>query len=434
MPEVLRRIVLLCVAAIAGACAPPPAPTRPVGEIPVQKGAGEATAQERKELEKGYAELRLGKTSQADARFRKLRQKAPQLLAARTALGYVRLALAQHLEAEKIFAEVLEARPSDLDALLGAAEAAAKAADLGLAVTRYRAAAEAHPLDATAKKRLSSAKLGFIEQQLEAARAALQEGRPEAAIEEYRKAVPIVPEVAGLRVELANLLVTAGDLKGAAEVLAGDPTGDPQAQARLGEIYVQLARYEEAVAAYRRALERDAVSAELGKRLSEAQSALEFSRMPEEYRQIFSAAYVTRADLAALINVKVTALQRVTVAEPTVAVDISGSWAKEHILKTLALDIIGVYPNHTFQPAAMIRRGDLARAVARVLDLLQWKKSSAPRITDMSASHLYYDAAVRVVGAGLMDLTPEGAFEPGQRVSGREAATVIEALGRLVGP
>jgi hypothetical protein len=52
----------------------------------------------------------------------------------------------------------------------------------------------------------------------------------------------------------------------------------------------------------------------------------------------------------------------------------------------------------------------------------------------MGRSHLYYDAAVRVVAAGLMDLSPEGAFEPGQRVSGREASNVVEALSRLVGP
>jgi hypothetical protein len=38
------------------------------------------------------------------------------------------------------------------------------------------------------------------------------------------------------------------------------------------------------------------------------------------------------------------------------------------------------------------------------------------------------------VTAGLMDLTPAGAFEPWRPVSGREAVDVVDALTRLVGP
>jgi hypothetical protein len=45
---------------------------------------------------------------------------------------------------------------------------------------------------------------------------------------------------------------------------------------------------------------------------------------------------------------------------------------------------------------------------------------------------LHY-AAGRAVGAGLMDLSAEGAFEAWRPVSGREASDVIENLVRLVG-
>ena len=49
---------------------------------------------------------------------------------------------------------------------------------------------------------------------------------------------------------------------------------------------------------------------------------------------------------------KVTALTRVKEREAKVAIDISGSWAREHIATVLALDILDLYPNHTFQPGA----------------------------------------------------------------------------------
>jgi hypothetical protein len=52
----------------------------------------------------------------------------------------------------------------------------------------------------------------------------------------------------------------------------------------------------------------------------------------------------------------------------------------------------------------------------------------------MPRSHLDYGAVERVLGAGLMELTPAGAFEPWRPVSGREAREVVDALGRLVGP
>ena len=156
--------------------------------------------------------------------------------------------------------------------------------------------------------------------------------------------------------------------------------------------------------------------------------------MPEEYRAIATEPRISRAELAALLGVKVTALSHVPAGPPKVAIDISGSWAREHIIKALGLDLMDVYPNHTFQPAATVRRGELARAVARVLDLLKFPPAPTPALSDMTSGNLFYGAAARTVAAGLMDLTPSGAFEAWRPVSGQEATDVIEGLIRLVGP
>jgi Flp pilus assembly protein TadD len=429
------RALAVVALGVAISCAPP-APQAPSssGETPIERGAGKATTEQRQEIQKAYDDLRQGKATGAEARFRKLLEHAPGLLPARTGLAYVRLRTGRFADAERLFDEILATDASDLDALVGMGETQAKKGDLGAAVRAYARAAETHGDDKTVRKRLAEAKLQFTEQSLGAARQARSAGDSAKAMEAYQKALEVVPEVAGLRLELADVLVDGGNTKDAIDVLAADPTSDPQVAARLGELRMKTADYEGAVAAYRKAAERDAHNAELGRRLNDAERAYEFSRMPEEYQRIFAAPFITRADLAALIDVKVTALSRAASPEPQVAVDISGSWAKEHIIKALAFDIIGVYANHTFQPAALVRRGDLARAVARVLDILHWKQGPPVTIADMTPSHLYYDAAVRAVGAGLMDLTPEGAFNPSERVSGREAAEVVDALSHLVGP
>ena len=45
-----------------------------------------------------------------------------------------------------------------------------------------------------------------------------------------------------------------------------------------------------------------------------------------------------------------------------------------------------------------------------------------------------FERAERVLAAGLMGLTPAGAFEPWRPVGGREAIDVVDAVARLAGP
>ena len=124
--------------------------------------------------------------------------------------------------------------------------------------------------------------------------------------------------------------------------------------------------------------------------------------MPEEYRRIIDAPRITRADLAALMAVKVRGARAGPPGAGRVAIDISGSWARDHIVRALALDLMTVYPNHTFQPGAIVRRGDLARAVARMLDLLELAgRPRPPPLRHGARTTSSTTPAARAVGAGL---------------------------------
>jgi len=240
--------------------------------------------------------------------------------------------------------------------------------------------------------------------------------------------------VAGLRLELAELLVKQGQTGEAIAVLETDPTGDRQVLLRQAELLVELREHARAIEAYRRLLERDPRDEEARRKAYEARQQHEMLQMPEEYRRIATAPQITRADLAALLSVKVGALSRAGAPQTKVAVDISGSWAREHIIRVLGRDIMAVYPNHTFQPGAVVRRGDLARALQQVLDLLGYPQAPVPSLADLTRSSLHFYPAGRVVAAGLMDLTPSGAFEAWRPVTGEEAVQVVENLVRAVGP
>jgi tetratricopeptide (TPR) repeat protein len=430
----LGRLVLLAV--LSSACAKPVVrgpseaddyvrPTWPVGEL---------RPAESREIEKAWLDLQVGRTRPAEARLLKVLRRQPGLLPAETALAYVRLRAGRLDEAAKGFEGVLQRRPEDLSALVGAAATASRKGDGEAALKALRVAAQVSPDNPLVRRRLSEVRLQVTERRVGDAREAIQAGSIEKAVEAYQAALQAAPELAGARLELANLLVSQGKAAEAAALLEADPQGDRAVLMRLGEILVELTEHNRALEAYRRVLARDPRDEEAQQKSRAVREALELLQMPQEYRRISVAETISRADLAAIVLVKVTALGRLQAGPAKVAIDISGSWARDHIIRALALEILDVYPNHTFQPLATVRRGDLARAVQRVLDLLKWPTTPGPSPTDMSSNNLFHYPASRVVAAGLMDLTPGGAFEAWRPVTGREALDVVEGLVRLVGP
>ncbi len=432
----LPFLALIGAALLGGACVqrirvPIPATEDYVFPTP---GEGELTASQAATLRRAWSELVSGNAAGARSRLARLRQQAPGRPSVETALAYVALRSGRAEDAERGFRAALALRPAFLPALVGAGSTATHRGDLDAALGLYKRAAAASPGDPVVRKRLGTLKLQVTERHLGRAESAIEASDTAAAIEEYRSALDAAPEVSGVRLSLAELLQRSGDASGAISVLASDPSGERSVALRLGEALVAAERFEQAIAVYRELLARDPADEAARAGEAAARDALEGSLMPEEYRQIAGAPQLTRADLAALLLVRVKALRRLPSGDPQVAIDISGSWARDQIQGALALAIMNVYPNHTFQPGTIVRRVGLARAAGRVLERLGWPRAGAPAPVDMTPSHLDYDAVERVLGAGLMRLTPAGAFEPWRPVSGGEALEVIDALSRLVGP
>lgn len=431
-----RLLAGSCLALALAGCAKAPPPRLPAGDdfvYPVTDRR-ELRPEESRAIERAWQDVLSGHAAAAERRFSKLLASRPDLVAAQAGLGYARLRAERPEAAAAAFEAALELRPDHLPSLLGAAGVARRLGDPEKALGYLRRAQAVDPNSSVVRRRLSEVKLQVTERRVAAAKQALEAGDPQAAEEEYRSALEAAPEVGGLRVELADLVLARGDVLGALAVLELDPVEDRQVLLRLAEISLQNQDPARALGAYRRVLARDPRDADAARGASQAREALEMLQMPEEYRRIYGASRISRADLAALISVKVTRLARLPPGEPQVAVDISGSWAREHIIKVLSHGVMDVYPNHTFQPGATVRRGDLAQAVGTILDLLNWPSGTAPVLSDMSPTHLFHHAASRAVGAGLMDVTSSGAFEAWRPVTGREAVDVIEALVRSVGP
>jgi hypothetical protein len=93
------------------------------------------------------------------------------------------------------------------------------------------------------------------------------------------------------------------------------------------------------------------------------------------------------------------------------------------------------FENHAFQPRAVVRRVELAQAIARLLpqagmrtpaQVRAWEAARL-RFSDLSASHLAYPAASAAVAAGVMKTASDSAFQPSRPVAGWKR----QAIGRL---
>jgi tetratricopeptide (TPR) repeat protein len=426
-------LALLAGAAALGGCAKRLAPPIPEGEEYVYPApqAGELPQGDLATLQLAWREVLTGDTAAAVKRYEKLLRRYPDSAALRSGLGYARLRAGQLAAASEAFSATLERREQDVPALVGQGSLAVRRGDLAAAVELYRRAAAVAPDDAVVRKRLAALKLQVTDRRMAEAEAALERGDTETAARAYTAALEAAPE--SWRLALAQVLVAREDRKGAIAVLEADLSGDRPVLLELGRLLCEEQEYARALEVYTRLLAHGPGDEEARAGQRRAREGLESLAMPQEYQAIAEAPRLTRADLAALLAVRVQALRRAGAGEPRVAVDITGSWARDQVARVLALGIMDVYPNHTFQPGAIVRRVDLARAAARTLDVLRWPAAAAAPPSDMSRAHLDFAVVERVLAAGLMGLTPAGAFEPWRPVSGREAIDVVDAVARLSG-
>jgi hypothetical protein len=207
----------------------------------------------------------------------------------------------------------------------------------------------------------------------------------------------------------------------------------------LGELLEERDDPVAALAAFEaaRAVDGTAVPAATLARLRDRVAAL---KLPPPYREIPTAARVTRADVAALVGVRLVSLVARAATRQVVITDVRGHWAEAWITEVVRAGIMDTLPNYAFDPGTEVRRGELARTVSRILALIAGvrpgvsKKWDGARIavSDVAPDHLSYPAVSMAVAAGVMSLEA-GAFRLLDPVSGADAIAVIgrlEALAR----
>lgn len=443
-----RQAILVVLVAVAAACASKPpaiAPAAPKYPSLIFPAMPEQLASDTASSElhqRAWAALQAGDTRLAEREFRMVLEKNPSFFPAEAGLGQVALARKDYRDALARLDHVLAISPRYTPALVARGDTLIALGRDGDAAASYEAALDASPWLPGLREKVAALRFRSVEDTIAAARKARDAGHDDEARAAYDKAIQGSPQAAFLYRELAtverrqNRLDDAlAHLRQATEL---DPS-DARAHVLAGEILESRQDYAGALEEYEAAATIEP-SDELTEKIERARENIAVAELPAEYRAIASDATVDRAGLAALIGVRLEDLLRQAPRRAgAVMTDARSSWAARWITIVVRTGIMDAYPNHTFQPSAIVRRAELADVVARLLPLAAarspkkldaWRAGRA-KFTDLPPTHLSYPAAAMAVEAGVLAPMPDGSFAPGAVVSGQEATTAIDKIDKL---
>jgi tetratricopeptide (TPR) repeat protein len=445
----LRFITSALVLALTAACAPRSAPAPPPSAAPrfpdyvypaPPEGAGPAAVLERHHV--GWRWLQAGDLRAAERNFEAALKDSPDFYPAHAALGWVALAKKDEEEALTHFDRAVVANPRYAPALAGRGQALTGLGQTELALKSLEAAVAADATLAPLNSRIEVLRFNTVKERIAAARKAAESGRLGEARAEYERAIAASPESPFLYRELALVERREGDLTAAlahARRAAEIEQADPRNLILIAEIYEAQGQHSRAADTYAAATSLEPNPA-LEIKIEELRENAAFATMPAEYKAIGETPTVNRAQLAALLGVRLDEmLKRSRRRTAVVITDMRGNWAAPWILSVARAGLMEVYPNHTFQPQGIVRRADLAQAAARALAVIaaenprlgaSWKEARR-KFSDVPPGHLSYAAASVAVEAGVMATMPDGSFQLFRPVTGAEAVAAVKKLEDL---
>jgi tetratricopeptide (TPR) repeat protein len=447
--SVMRKLLAI-VALAASACAPKLAPV-PVVTTPKYPDfirpavpadlAGSAAAIN---ASRGWAFLQAGDLKTAEHEFNAALRNDPRFAAAVASIGYLELARKDPKAALSRFDKALADRPDDVGTLFGRGQALLALEQPADALAAFEAVLAVDPNQIEVRRRVDVLRFRTLEQAIAAARQAAGAGRLDEAAAAYEHAIVSQPDSPFLYRELAAVERRQDKVDAALEHLhkaaALDPS-DARSLVQIGDILASKGELDEAIATYERAADIEG-SPELDKKLADARDRAALAKLPPEYRAIDEAPQITRADLAALIAIRLgPLLQTASRNDAALITDVRSSWAQPWIMTVARAGIMEPFANHAFQPRAPVRRSDLAIATARLLRRIAAEHPAAAsvwenarvRFSDLAPGHLAYPAASAAVAANVLKTTPDNAFQPSRPVSGAEAVEAIAHLESLAG-
>jgi len=435
--------------AAAAACASgPPKPATPATpayrDLPLLTvpAALKASPDVRARHEAAWRRLQSGDLGRASREFADLLRREPAFYPAATALGFLASIDRRYDDAVRRFDAVIAADPTYVPALLGRLDVALVRREDMVALATSELILAVSPERDDVRSQQEALRLRVVQAQLARASAARAAARWDEAQKALDAALELVPDSAVVLRELALVEIARGRFDAAdthvRRSLALD-SGDAETHAVMATVLEASGRWREAAEALAKAQAIEP-RAEWRERVAALTARADFEALPAEYRAIASSPTVTRGQLAAILGIRVQgALARAPRRVAVVLTDVRSHWAAPWILPVTRAGWMEPFPNHTFQPSALVRRADLAQVAWRVVqdlaasqpaELAAWR-SSRPVLADVPWSHLAYPAIAGALASGAMRMAGGDRFLPGRQVTGAETVAAVDRLEQL---
>lgn len=394
-------------------------------------------------IDRGWNYLQLDDQRSAEREFATALKQQPSFHPAETAMAYLALARGNERDAATRFDRALQGDAGYVPALIGKGQALLELDRDADALASFEAALAKDPALTDLRNRVDVLRFRATQDLLARAKAAADARRWDEAASIYKQAIAASPDSGFLYRDLAAVEQRAGQSANALEhyqkAVAIDPS-DARSLAGIAAILESQGDVVGALAAYERARAIDPGEVPEAA-LTGLRAAAAFAKLPAEYREIPNGATVTRADIAALIGVRLEALIAQARPRQAIITDIRGHWAQPWIAPVVRAGVMDTLVNYEFEPMRQVRRGELATTVSRVLlligavkpDLVTKLVGARVTIGDVPSTHLSYPAVAVAVASGVMPLS-NGNFELLRGVSGAEAMDIITRLEALARP
>jgi tetratricopeptide (TPR) repeat protein len=394
-------------------------------------------------VDRGWQYLQLDDHRNAEREFAAALKQQPAFHPAETAMAYLSMARGNEKDAAARFDRALQGDAAYVPALIGRGHVMLELDRDADALASFEAALAKDPSLTDLRSRVDVLRFRAVQEMLGQAKAAADARRFDEAAAIYRVAIATSPDSAFLYRDLAAVEQKSGQPASALDHYRKAvelDASDARSLAGIGAILDAQGDVLGAISAYDRARAID--PAEVPESvMARLRSAAALAKLPAEYRAIPERAQVTRADIAALLGIRLEAL--IARAQPRQAIitDVRGNWAQGWITPVVRSGAMDTLPNYEFEPSRLVRRGELANTVSRLLTLIAAarpelaKKWQGARVTvaDVPSTHLSYPAVSVAVASGVMPLAG-GNFELLRGVSGAEALDIISRIEALARP
>ena len=133
-----------------------------------------------------------------------------------------------------------------------------------------------------------------------------------------------------------------------------------------------------------------------------------------------------RRSIVTLLLVTLT-LSLTTGASARNLTDIESNWAKAHIERLVARQVINGYPDGTFRPERPVTRAEFAKMVTSAFSIDEGKNVNFKDID----GHWARSAILKLAGAGIVDGYPDGTFKPDAHINRAEAVSMLVRVLKL---